>query len=371
MGHYAPPAQVLRGGGNDGCAQMGQGMRSVFFPQLVNGPFGDPTLYVRIAHRGEALLFDCGELQPLTQRELLKLRAVFLSHHHIDHVAGFATLLRSFLYSERPLLVFGPPGTTQRIGHHLAAITWNLTAGYPFVLDVREWGETVGRRVRFLADRGFVAENPETYSCPGGVLHTTPAWRVRAVPLAHGDISSLAFLLEEPLHVAIHGDALAREGLNPGPWLAQLKDLMRKGNAEKECMQVPQAAGGSREWTVGALARRIAHTEPGMKLAYVTDVSPNDDNARRIVGLARDAHLLAIEATFAEADHQLAVERHHLTARLAGELGRRAGVGRLTVFHHSPRYQREPERLRREAEAAFAGGNFRDNAADGVGKGGE
>ncbi len=329
-------------------------MRSVFFPQLVNDPFGDPALYVRIAHRGEALLFDCGELQALTQRERLKLRAVFISHHHIDHIAGLTTLLRSFLYSERPLLVFGPPGTTERIGHHLAAITWNLTAGYPFVLDVREWGEPSGLRVRFLADRGFVAEKTETFSCPEGLLYATAAWRVRATALTHGDIVSLAFVLEEPLHVAIHGDALVREGLSPGPWLARLKDLIRKGDAEDVRMEVPLMAGGSRVWTVGALTRRVAHTEPGMKLAYVTDVTPDAENTRRIVALARGAHFLAIEATFADTDHQLAIQRHHLTARMAGELGRRAGVGRLVVFHHSPRYQRNPERLRREAETAFS-----------------
>jgi len=330
-------------------------MRSVFFPRLVNGPFGDPALYVRIAHRGEALLFDCGELHPLTQRERLKLGAVFLSHHHIDHVAGFPALLRSLLYSERPLLVFGPPGTAERIGHFLAAITWNLTAGYPFVLDVREWGDPVGLRVRFLADRGFLPEKSETFPCPGGLLHATPAWRVHAAPLAHGDIVSLGFVLEEPLHVAIHGDALAGEGLSPGPWLARLKDLIRNGEGGQIRMEVPLTTGGYREWAVGELARRIAHTEPGMKLAYVTDVGPDAENASRIVALARGAHYLAIEATFAEADHQLAVQRHHLTSRLAGELGRRAGVGRIAVFHHSPRYQREPERLRREAEAAFAG----------------
>ncbi|WP_269085277.1 hypothetical protein [Syntrophotalea acetylenica] len=40
-------------------------MRSVFFPRLVNGPFGDPALHVRLAHRGEALLFDCGDLHAL------------------------------------------------------------------------------------------------------------------------------------------------------------------------------------------------------------------------------------------------------------------------------------------------------------------
>ena len=41
----------------------------------------------------EALLFDCGDLHPLTTRERLKIAAVFISHAHIDHLIGFAPLV--------------------------------------------------------------------------------------------------------------------------------------------------------------------------------------------------------------------------------------------------------------------------------------
>ena len=59
-------------------------MRSVFYPRLLNGSAGDPGLYVRLAHRSEALLFDCGDLGRLTTRDLLKIDSVFISHAHID-----------------------------------------------------------------------------------------------------------------------------------------------------------------------------------------------------------------------------------------------------------------------------------------------
>lgn len=331
-------------------------MRTVFTPELINGPFGDPAVLVRIAHRGEALLFDCGDLARLGQRQRLKVRAVFISHHHVDHVAGFTSLLRSFLHSDRQLLVCGPPGTIRHIGHHLAAITWDLTAGYPFVLEVREWGDPEGCRARFRADRGFVSEPTQPHPCPGGVLHATAGWQVRAMPLSHGAITSLAFRLEEPLHVAIHGDALQRRGWLPGPWLGQLKDQLRSGADDRLLVQVPRAAGGHEPWTVAALMRELAHIEPGQALAYVTDANPDRANARRILALAREVGQLLIEATFADCDHQLARERHHLTARLAGALGRRAGVRRLQVFHHSPRYQKQPQRLQQEAREAFTGG---------------
>ncbi len=330
-------------------------MRSVFYPRLVNGPFGDPALYVHLAHRGKALLFDCGDLHPLTTREMLKLEAVFLSHAHIDHLAGFDALLRSFLYREGNLRVFGPPGIAARIGHRLASYTWNLTAGYPFVLLVHEWGAVQGRTVRFRAGRGFVPEEDEPFPCPDGLLLETPAYRVRAVPLDHGGIDSLGYALEETLHVAIHKDALLREGLSPGPWLSAFKEWVRGDRKETGPLVALLPSGETADRSPAELLKRIAHVERGMKLVYVTDVAPHEKNLRRIIDLARGAHLLAIEATFAGADRDRAEARNHLTAPLAGDLGRRAGASRLLVFHHSPRYQDTPDRLRLEAEAAFAG----------------
>ncbi len=330
-------------------------MRSVFYPRLVNGPWGDAALYVRVAHRGEALLFDCGDLHPLGHRERLKLRAVFLSHAHIDHIAGFDGLLRSFLYEPRELLLCGPPGIAAQLGHRLAGTTWNLLEGYPCVLRVREWGEVAGRQVRFAARTGFQPEELEPAPCPGGLLLERPGYRVRAVPLEHGNILSLAFCLEEPLHVAIHKEALLALGLAPGLWLTRFKDALRAGAAGDRNIGVPLAAGGERDWPLAELAAAIAHCERGMKLCYVTDASPSAANLEAIVALARDAHLLAIEATFAQADFARARDRNHLTAHLAGNLARRAGAARLLLFHHSPRYAGTPQLLAAEAAAAFAG----------------
>ena len=328
-------------------------MRSVFFPRLVNGPFGDPALYVRFAHRGEALLFDLGELHLLSPRELLKVRAIFVSHGHIDHLAGFDTLLRTLLYRPTELLLCGPPGFAAAIAARLASYTWNLIESYPFSLMVRE--AQTGVTMRFRATNAFRPEPAAAAENVEGVLLETPAYRVRAVPLDHGGIISLAFVLEEPLHIAIHKDALERDGLATGPWLGRFKDLLRAGAPGETPVCAPRVDGGTTSLPLGKLAARIAHCEPGMKIAYVTDASPSPRNIELIVELAVNAHLLAIEAVFAERDRERAVQRNHLTAPLAGELARRAGAARLLVFHHSPRYLDTPGLLAEEARLAFHG----------------
>jgi len=107
--------------------------------------------------------------------------------------------------------------------------------------------------------------------------------------------------------------------------------------------------------TLADLQATIAHCERGMKVVYVTDAAPIEEVFNRIVRLAYDAHLLVIEAVFADADRERAMQRQHLTARMAGEIARNAAVARLTVFHHSSRYEQTPDLLNDEAQQAFQG----------------
>jgi ribonuclease Z len=94
---------------------------------------------------------------------------------------------------------------------------------------------------------------------------------------------------------------------------------------------------------------------PGQKIAYVTDAADTPANRDAIIGLARNADLLFIEAAFAQADAALAAERAHLTTVAAGRIARDARVRRIEPFHFSPRYAGEEQRLLSDAIAAFNG----------------
>lgn len=328
-------------------------VRSVFFPHLVAGPKGDPALYVRLAHRREAILFDCGDLGALPPREMSKIAAVFISHTHVDHFIDFDRLVRFFLYTDHRLAVFGPAGLTEQLGNRLASYTWNLVDGFPFEIVAHEWNGQTLFKTRFRARNEFRAEPVESVPCEDGRLRQTSAYHVTAIPLTHGDITSLAFCLEEVLHVAIHKDGLQRHRYEPGHWLTEFKDALRADI--DRTIDVPLADGRVKQVDVRHLATQIAHTEPGMKVCYVTDVGPTDDNLEAIAQFACDAHMIAIEAVFAHRDLDRARERNHLTATLAGQTARRANAARALFFHFSPRYQEADIDLQSEAEAAFQG----------------
>jgi ribonuclease Z len=321
-------------------------------PRLINGPFDDPGVYLDFRYGRRALLFDLGDLSLLSSRELLRVSHAFVSHTHMDHFSGFDRLLRVCLHRTAPLRLVGPPDFIDRVEHKIRAFTWNLIGAesVDFSLVVDEFhGERIARSASFSARDLFRRRHEPCPALPAGQVLVEDAFRVEAVTLDHG-IPSLAFALCEPLRVNVWRGALEERGLPVGPWLNRAKRAIREG----ACEDTTVAVSSDREVRLRDLAG-VFHVGSGQKVAYVTDAAETADNATAIVQLARGADQLFIEAVFSETDGRLADATRHLTAAGAGRLARSAGVRIVTPFHHSSRYLREPNALRREVEEAFQG----------------
>src|SRR5262249_55006777 len=125
---------------------------------------------------------------------------------------------------------------------------------------------------------------------PGGLVHESERFVVRAVALAHHDIASFAYEIEERERLAVRPEALAALGATPGAWLDRLKHLVAEGKEDEPVEVVPGVVRRAAE-----LARELLVERPGQRIVYVTDAADSEENRRRIIGLARGADLFICE----------------------------------------------------------------------------
>jgi len=327
------------------------GMSWLVQPRLVNDPFSDPGAYLDFRYGRRAILFDLGDVGPLSTRELLRVSHVFVSHTHVDHMAGFDRLFRLCLHRPSPLTLIGPPGFAAQVEHRIGGFTWNLLDenSVDFRLRAMDYDGTVlTRAAEFRAREAFARRDVAPPEFPDGVAWSEDEFRIEAVALDHG-IPSLAFALREVVQVNVWQGVLAEMDLSPGPWLNEAKRAVRLGLPDDHKVETPGGTGIH----LGDLKGRALRIAPGQAVAYVTDAAPHRENRAKILALAHKADQLFIEAVFLERDRSLALAAHHLTAWEAGGIAREAGVRLMTPFHHSARYLSEPDALREEAFARF------------------
>ncbi len=329
-------------------------MRPQFHPVLVNGPFGDPGLYIDCLFARRALLFDLGDISRLPPKKLLRVSDAFVSHAHMDHFMGLDWLLRLLLGRAHTVRLYGPPGFIDQVGHRLAGYTWNLVASYDtdFTFEATEVStDGRARRARFRCKSGFQREDENPTAMSGGILRDEDEFRVRSVFLDH-QTPVLAFALEEKSHINVWKNRLDELGLPTGPWLNELKRAVRVGAADDQPFPVrwrDRHGDHERVFPLGQLRHEVLRLVSGQKIVYVTDAVYHEANAARIAGLARDADVLFIETPFLDENAGRARNRYHLTARQAGLLARAAGAKAVVPFHFSPMYQDDDgEALRRE-----------------------
>jgi ribonuclease Z len=332
-------------------------MNPSFHPRLVNGPLGDPALYIEMKFAGRAILFDLGEIRSLSPRQLLKISHVFISHTHMDHFIGFDHLLRILLGRNKKVHFFGPPNFINHVENKLAAYSWNLIESYPYPLDlfVAEVHPNHIVTAQFKSSQAFKIEPDKETKSFDSIVHEEWSFLVRAAFLDH-KIPCLAFALEEKAHLNIIKIELDRMGLNKGPWLQDLKEAVWKGEKDNFLLQVPSVKKGKSKVEprpLGTLRNRILKTTPGQKIGYVADTVYNQQTREAILNLICGADQFFIETAFLEKDNRRAREKNHLTARQAGILAGEAGVKRMIPFHISPKYSNNYDQVLEEAFSAF------------------
>lgn len=270
------------------------------------------SIVLRLTQGGALWMFDCGEG---TQHQLLKtpcklsrLRKLFITHLHGDHVFGIPGLLssRSSLGGHEPLEMYGPPGLRELIDTSLRMTETHLN----FPLHIQEINE--------------------------GVVFEDDTVKVEAAELNHR-IACFGYRVhEQPRKGVLKKEQLMEIGVPPGPLYGLLKAGEDVTLADGRIIRAADVVGPP---TAGRVVTILGDTRP---CAAATK-------------LAEHADVLVHEATFMRDLTDKAAEYGHSTTEQAAITARDAGAQRLLLTHFSSRYKPEDlAQLEAEARQIFA-----------------
>lgn len=241
-------------------------------------------------------MVDCGEgAQTGFMRQRLsfsKLRHIFITHLHGDHV-------------------FGLPGL-------MGTIALNGTGGD---LTIHTFEE--GKRQLEAIFRYFNRDTPfeikfNVIKPEEAVILDTKSLTVRTIPLRHR-IDTVGFVFEEkekPRH--INGEAVKYHGVPH-----YMMNSIREGAdfVKPDGTIIPNAA-------------LTTEASPSYSYAHMSDTMYMPELAEKI----GPVDLLFHETTYLEEHRAMAAPRGHSTAKEAASVARDAGVGQLLTGHYSSRY---------------------------------
>lgn len=245
---------------------------------------------------GSVFLFDCGEG---SQRQMMlfgvsymKVKAIFISHLHLDHYLGVFGLLETMRLNGRKekLYIYAPKGASCVFGRNALAEVVEIDAG---------WKGDFG---------GF----------------SVSAFAVKHWGCAFG------FSAEEKEKVRFYEQKAKALGIR-GPMFSEIQ---KKGHL---------LVGGRR---VGL--EEVTYRQKGKKVVFSGDTSPCAELAKA----AHCADLLIHEATFAKDRAEEAEETLHSTAEDAAKCAKKAKASCLMLTHFSGRYA-DASKLLEEARAIF------------------
>ena len=296
--------------------------------QPAGGPFEDPALLVTPTNQDSAVLLDCGTIHGLKTRDLQKVRWLFLSHLHIDHLIGFDHLLRVRLFSELPLTVYGPEGTVEAIGHRLRGYAWNLTSGSPFVVNAFDLGSQAGSACFRCHDRFIEAAIEDERERPdsSGRVRLDPTTAVACHPLDHG-VPCLAYRLDRVLPPKFSLETAQSLGLQPGPWVKSLVSG-----------QPIRLAVGEFERDQDWLSERLLSPPVRSSLGYLTDTRLTEPLTLALSGFFRKVDVLCCESAYLAEEAETAEKNLHMTTSGVARLAALCEVSELRIVHLSRRH---------------------------------
>ena len=255
-------------------------------------------------------LVDCAEGAQMQLRrfkiKIQRLKAIFISHLHGDHVFGLPGLLSSLsmLGHAEPLEIFGPP-------------------------DMKEW---YNGQLKYFTPPEFPVKFHTITSRKPEEIYEDKRFTVTCFPLKHR-VPAWGYLFrEKPKLLNIRRDMIDFYGV-PVSSIPAIK------------------AGADFITDEGVTVPNVRLTLPPVKTrayAYCSDTV----YLRQLSQILKDVDLLYHEATYGNDAKERAVQTYHSTAEQAAKVARDANAGKLVIGHFSSRYK-DVAPILKQAKAVF------------------
>jgi ribonuclease Z len=245
---------------------------------------------------GEGMLFDCGEG---TQRQMAiagisraKVRKIFITHWHGDHVAGLIGLIQTIGNSnfDGTLNIYGPKDTKEKMFHIMNA--------------------TIFENKLDIAVHEIVLQKDEH------VFLETEKYTVSCSRMDHG-VPCIGYAWHEKDRTRVDMATCAKLGIKEGPLVGKLsrgQSVVVDGKTVKP--------------------EDVVYRVAGKRIAFIPDTQMHPD----LLLIAHHADLLVCESTFTSREEDKAAEVRHMTAANAAQVASQAEVGKLILTHFSQRY---------------------------------
>lgn len=262
-------------------------------------------LSVALEYNGSIFLFDCGEA---TQNQIKimklpigKIKKIFISHWHGDHVLGLPGLIQTLSNTEgvEKIEVHGPKDSKKYMKSVLGCS---------------------------IFESKIPIETFEHEPKDGNILNiiNNSKFEINCSKLNHS-VPCIGYSFKEKDTLNIDLEKAKKFGLEESPLLARAKmGLSIELNGKK------------------IKPEDITYNKEGIKVSLIFDTRPTPN----INLLIENSDYLVMEATYVYARHaEKAEEYDHMSAKETADIARESGVNNLVITHFSQRYKDTQEIL--------------------------
>lgn len=295
---------------------------------IKNRPKEDISILLQFDNHSWNYLCECGTASDLTMKECQNIKAIFISHTHIDHFVNFDTILRYQIGTQNEVVICGPENIAQHVQAKILAYTWNLIEKEAISYEVREILSANQIKRYRLQPPQWELEYLDDITTPS--LFSNALFEVDFTILDHG-IPSIAYLFKEKDKVNID---LSKSNFKGGAWIRELKTAF----INQSVSQIFEIEG--KKYLASELFPLLQKTR-GYRLGVIMDHAASPENHQKIKTLFQNCDKVFIEAFYKATDKDLAMQNKHSYSSKSAEIMRLAKVKTAIPVHFSRRYEEE------------------------------